>query len=507
MSLPIHDSEGLGSDAPPPGEITVMTTLTDVVETRVDANSVGLSLRVLRSAERLAMGLFEDDRQFAWLNFERASHRFIGGVDGQRLLPKELGAWTMADAPLAEEGSVDVFDRFASLVPNLWNGSVAQRLSNWDCDFYGPFHGELRPPASWRKRYMAAIREVLRDEQRRLKSRLDKELLAYVERFHPHWRFRALARLRIDTTGRIRQLADCQPGAFLLGLYLDSEFDDWGDAYFDLVAAGEPLNRLITYGLKHVIDGTPDFKQLHLLVRRTGPRVPADWLSCEVDHFVPEDIPLEPEANRRWHLRMRLYLGLAAIDPAVPDGIRRGFYDFWSRHAGGEVPAPIEVDRLWDYVVATNRRIDRHTSMQRLAREEQAWMEQLWKTGDLPDEELDSPGPGPVLPGWNSGSETVEPLTTRRRVFQESARMRHCVASYAKAMMEGQVAVFHVSAAGDEATIALEKDPNEALRVVDFRGLSNAAPPGGAVDLVRRWLSACGREPDQVLSSLKARGP
>jgi hypothetical protein len=223
MSLPIHDSEGLGSDAPPPGEITVTTTLTDVVETRVDAHSVGLSLRVLRSAECLSMGLFEDDRQFAWLNFERASHRFIGGVDDQRLLPKELGAWTMADAPLMEEGSVDVFDRFASLVPDLWNGAVAQRISDWDCDFYGPFHGELRPPSSWRDAFITAVREVLRDEQRRLQATLDA----------------GASLVRATATEHVHRSANEPPSGAESDSRLRSGRDPWGDVCLALVAAGE----------------------------------------------------------------------------------------------------------------------------------------------------------------------------------------------------------------------------------------------------------------------------
>jgi hypothetical protein len=193
---------------------------------------------------------------------------------------------------------------------------------------------------------------------------------------------------------------------------------------------------------------------------------------------------------------MRTGLHRARDEAAAPD-LRRGYFDFWSRYACTPVPDALQPAHLWDFVEATGRRIDRHTSHARLLRDEQAWMEGLWAMDDDGPSEaarraaaLDARSPPPFLPAWEGPAGRVEPLRTRRRLLAEGRTMRHCAGRYGAELLAGRLSLFHLESGGEHATLALEQDPGRGVRVHDFRGPRNQPPAPALERLLRVWLDA-----------------
>jgi len=91
--------------------------------------------------------------------------------------------------------------------------------------------------------------------------------------------------------------------------------------------------------------------------------------------------------------------------------------------------------------------------------------------------------PKPPFPG----TKWILPVTHSHILQRESREMHHCVVTYEKEIMQGQVAVY-VVLHPQRATLGLQKNRDDTWRILDFRLPFNRWPRYESRRMVEDWL-------------------
>ncbi len=87
-----------------------------------------------------------------------------------------------------------------------------------------------------------------------------------------------------------------------------------------------------------------------------------------------------------------------------------------------------------------------------------------------------------------TGSKWIRPITHSHMLKREGKEMRHCVATYEKEILRGDVAIY-VLLHPQRATLGLQKNPDQSWRIFDFRLPGNQRPGTESRRVVETWLS------------------
>jgi hypothetical protein len=109
------------------------------------------------------------------------------------------------------------------------------------------------------------------------------------------------------------------------------------------------------------------------------------------------------------------------------------------------------------------------------------------------------PFPNPWFPAHTlTSGEQIVPIVNSEELFREGRAMHHCVASYDRYIISGQVYIYSLRT-GDQriATIALGRDESGKAVLSQIRGGCNAAVPAKINSMVHRWLASQKGLPDR----------
>jgi hypothetical protein len=345
-------------------------------------------------------------------------------------------------------------------------------------------------------------------------------------RFPNHVRPWLYQQLVADTSGRLAQLSESNPGVLTFAYALESLGRRTGCTRLatqllrgiiaerslkQLLAeavsawagrAGKRVGRMCTPEVFHqnwqgLVESQGEDRQSllrsqRLLIRRAGAGVPSLtlWLPPP-PAFAPEDIPHQKLANARWFRVMKCLRPILAFRNNIPPEKALSLCMFVSRHAL-EIRKRKELGRsdfrrictLLDYARANNHWPHRSTPPARYLETAEAWHHRFQEirhlaqlaneTGEnlLGEDGNPLPFPEPPCPGWRSGEDTIVPLRTVEEVLAEGNRMHNCVASRVGEALSGRAFLYHGQVKGKPITIQIDSNSNR-YRLVEAAGPTN----------------------------------
>lgn len=362
---------------------------------------------------------------------------------------------------------------------------------------------------------LARVQALLDEGVAYLQRGCDRGALATARRFA---RSRALrwfvyAAIADDARGRVAQLAEVCPGVLILCYALSTKGRQREvAAVLDAVRRGEKLGRVLarTCELWEAIWAVrwPELPraaraQQRGRIRAAGPAVePMALHAPGLPGVVAAEAPREARENARWFEVTQLSLcALPAGASTLPETTLRGLGGFISLHWRAlERLHRFDVRRVLrqvvDYVWAAERCPNRRTDPYRLLDEVAAWHEtgNWYAEAGLPPR-LALPHDG-IEQETRVGSDVLAPLTTVRALIEESDRMHHCVASYARRAAAGDVQVFHAEVGGRAITVMTER-AGDRLFVREAQGVSNRALTPEEREAIEALLAARTSQPSE----------
>jgi len=146
---------------------------------------------------------------------------------------------------------------------------------------------------------------------------------------------------------------------------------------------------------------------------------------------------------------------------------------------------------LVDYLAATNRVPARGTDPDDLLRESLAWHRDVWRRPYVSGVRADITLGTEAVRGcetWVKDADRVSLIKTARELDAEAYRMRHCVASYLPAAINGGAILFHAKIAKSEITVHLR--PSDAGPViVQAAGRANRKLSAREAAVLTVWLT------------------
>ena len=305
-----------------------------------------------------------------------------------------------------------------------------------------------------------------------------------------------------DRTGRIAQLAETCPAALLRARALTPRG----------LALPEELQALFVSGvrLRKVVDilvaawgrslGPDALRYQAMRVLRAGHNVPLEvvW-SPESGRGCTEDIPKDPDENAIWYLVFHEADRMA--DTLQEERLRTGYLAFVSRHAlalheiaekrhpgRGMRGLQTMLEEVNDYLRCGRRYPGRATDPSKLLEECDQWHEnQYYIDNDISPEQALDPGPTKGFPVWYTLRGKIRFIPTVKELRDESVKMHHCVASYARPALNGEIQLFHGDIDGEAVTIEITCKPGYP-RLVQAKGIANREPGFRVRKVISNWL-------------------
>ena len=313
--------------------------------------------------------------------------------------------------------------------------------------------------------------------------------------------------LRGDPTERIAQLARAAPGVlvFLHALHR-AGLDGFARRLIRRVQGGEPLSKILedaahaccsrstshVAGWRHALVGAQCTPAAHrrqrLLVLRAGPQVrPALLVTSFPRVFVPEDIPLQPSANRRWYDVMSPEQDLQHVTESVEAAV----YRFASCHADAlhaVAGGPRRVmSHLLEFCAATNRHPARNTDLSGLIEELCTW--DRHQARDRIVRARCDGFPPPPLSGYEGDSSSILPIATPNALIAEGTDLGHCVASRAGSVLRGVSYFYAVRVGTARSTLEIRRGRCGWVPA-EHRGPRDTLPSDDECRAVARWLAS-----------------
>ena len=316
-----------------------------------------------------------------------------------------------------------------------------------------------------------------------------------------------------DPSGHLTQAADTCPGLLILASQMSAlGLNVQSRRIVDGLCQGRPLGRVLAaaiddwataIGDQRREDRAAAIEAQRLRIRRAGTLVPPAllWPPCH-DRVIPEDIPAEPRDNLTWFELVHAVAAVAA-DPRLSPRQRTALGAFASHHAlrlvvgmrraaaRPDSSAETVLASLVDYLAATNRVPARGTDPDDLLRESLAWHRDVWRRPYVSGVRADITLGTEAVRGcetWVKDADRVSLIKTARELDAEAYRMRHCVASYLPAAINGGAILFHAKIAKSEVTVHLR--PSDAGPViVQAAGRANRKLSAREAAVLTVWLA------------------
>ena len=314
-----------------------------------------------------------------------------------------------------------------------------------------------------------------------------------------------------DATGRIAQMAHVCPGLILMVRFLRSHRKEEARQLLGLILAGRKLAMILDLATRlwsQAVDSPGNTEKMaaqRIRLARAGHLIPPALLwHCPTCPVIPEDIPRDAQENLVWYQAQMVVSQRAEEFLAGP--AKRGVLAFVSRHAtaleGASRIAGQSLEQviiqICDYVRATDRCPGRHTPPEKFLEESRRWHAAMATARNLffgigqapqqysPNQPLKA-GLADGFRAWRCQGNLICFLSTVDELFEESARMQHCVSSYASMAVEGKVQIFHAEVAGEPLTIEIAfRHGKPALQ--QMAGVRNARPGAEASRIVKIWF-------------------
>lgn len=363
---------------------------------------------------------------------------------------------------------------------------------------------------------------------------LDPAVRAKAMRLDGDLRVSAYRMLKTDADGRIAQLMEVAPGAFLLvagllgsvepaaaaargfcarikaGAELHSELLSLLEALYapavPLALAASELgsDSVVRWMLKQhsaVTRSAPVRRAALLRHRLMLRRAPlgidsAGWLAVPPEVFIPEDVPEPVEERTRWY--DIFFDAIHASRNIADDGARTRFLSFASREAlrlNGGKTCPGErralLETLTRCIDDREMEVTRHTSASKvldLLADREAKMRA--------EEEARESGPiNAPLPGFHRKGVAVLPLSCGEDFRKESEAMEHCVRDLLLSARSGTALYFAVELPFSRLTVELSKDEEDGSWCLSqVKGFRNREASLEELARLAPWLEFAARE-------------
>lgn len=341
-------------------------------------------------------------------------------------------------------------------------------------------------------------------------------------RFPSHLRINVLHHVLGDRSGRLGQLVNVEPGAFLFAQALLSIPPDelnaaHGRRLLDAVVDGVRLNRAIDYALDGWASGAscraeslpqehpcrPAWARLasasneergrllrdqRLLIRRArwGVHPMFLWFPAPLA-FAPEDIPATPTKNALWFENM-IDGGPVFEESEYELREARSFSAFLSKNALLLESAGVGKHRMWSYARHSRWFPTRSTSLRRFAREATEWWDfEIRPFAD--DAELQPGTPLPQIAGdWVQPDCSIHPLRTVADVVNEGREMRHCLATRVWDAHRGESFFFSAVVGSERLTVEVRRW-GATFGLAGLAGVRNREPTEPARGAIAEWVT------------------
>ena len=203
------------------------------------------------------------------------------------------------------------------------------------------------------------------------------------------------------------------------------------------------------------------------------------------------DIPAAAADRAHWtHAIARVLETLALLAPLASEALINAVASQASRHYEGMAKlSEVDLDRYLQHVALWGVAAPRSRDATQLMK----WVERdtlerhLDIATDVPDE-----WPPPPFPRFENEEVVITPVCSKNALRAEARRMHHCVATLAREVATGKVALYHVQHRSGPSTLTLTPGPTGVWRVEQHLGPFNGWVPDEVQDLVARWVETSG---------------